>query len=106
MKIDGITLTDAQTEACRKVAMHPKVVKARKVITLYKYGDANLARFRLEAGQMIEAITVRAVLNRPLRVKQKVYVLAWLADGNDMFRVFFRTLNEAVGREFIEGIPQ
>lgn len=105
MKIDGITLTPDQFEKCRKVVMQPEVLKARKVITLYKTGDAGLARFRLEAGQMIEAITVRAVLNRPLRAKQKAYVNRWLADGNDMFRVFFRTLNQAVGRDFIEGIP-
>ena len=103
MKIDGITLTAAQLEKCRAVAMAPDVVKARKAITLYKYEDANLALFRVQAANHIEAITVRACLNRPLKVAQARFVNGWLTDGNDMFRVFFAALNRAVGHEFIQG---
>jgi len=103
IKIDGLTLTAEQIEKCREVAMSPDVVKTRKVITCYKYDDANLALFRVQAARHIEAITVRAVLNKPLKVDQARYVNSWLVDGNPMFREFFAALNAAVGREFIRG---
>lgn len=106
MKIDGIGLTEDQLQKCRAVFTDPDVVKARKVITLYKYEDPSLAMFRLQAARHIEAITVRAVINRPLKVAQAAFVNRWLVDGNDMFRVFFRALNNAVGREFIQGVPK
>jgi hypothetical protein len=105
MKIDGINLTADQLEKCRAVALHPDVTKARKVITLYKYEDANLAMFRVQAASYVEAITVRAVLNKPLKAAQAAFVNRWLVDQNPMFAEFFTVLNRTVGRAFIQGAP-
>lgn len=105
MKIDGLNLTPEQLKRCRAVALSPEVTKARKVITLYKYADANLALFRIQAASHVEAVTVRAVLNRPLKAAQRAFVNRWLTDGNPMFAEFYATLNRAVGRTFIQGAP-
>lgn len=106
MKIDGLNLTDEQLEKCRAVALHPDVVKARKVITLYKYSDASLAMFRIQAANHLEAVTVRAVLNKPLKSAQAAFVNRWLVDGNPMFAEFYAVLNRTVGRAFIQGAAQ
>lgn len=106
MKIDGLEITPKQFEKITAVATNPSVVAKRKVITMYKANDAGLALFRTQATNHIAAIMVRAVLNKPLKVAQASYVNKWLVDRNPMFAEFFAALNEAVGYDFIQGVPK
>jgi len=106
IKFDGLTLTEAQASRAQSIAQDPALVAKRKAITLYKADDDGLALFRAQACNMLSAITVRAVCNRPLKKNQAAYVNKWLCDANPMFREFFVELNRAVGFEYVQGAGQ
>lgn len=88
----GVNLTDNQILKCKSIFKDIELLRLKSKVYGFKKEVEELALFRIYSKRMIEEISTRRVIKKPLLVEHKIWLNSWLIDQNTMVKDYFDLL--------------